>query len=616
MPGIFGCLNRNKEFVSEEIAVSMANSMKHEDWYIDQWVLNSCLLGKIEFKGSKNKNNIVHDGEKSLFSVMTGKIYNGSEVSEKFGIENYNDNTSLVTKLYKKTGLEFAKYLNGSFVAAIYDGEKDRVVVINDRHGFFPLFYSLSPERFVFASEIKAILTDDSVTRKMNKTSVAEFFIFKFLLGDKTFINNIKYMLPANVLIYNRAKDQISLKQYWNLTPRHEQNMSLESYLKEFKKLMKKAIECRVKDREKVGVFLSGGLDSRLIAAFASKTGTPIVTFTFGVKGCVQQKIAKEVAERLGVQNTFFEIPSDSIARYAKGIVHKGDGLVRIRDCHFISMLEMIRKKVNTILLGMAGGELFGQTLPPEIFSLKEKGELVNYLFQRKTLASSEEFRKVFLISFYNKVKDEVSRNFYQTLEEIEFASMIDIAHYWEIVHYLPRYIFQAFQYYNWYVEAQYPFLDNDLVDFAFSLPPSFKLKEDFFQKSLNFFFPSLSDISWEYTGVPPDSRSFRVLLGKGRVLMLNKLKSAVERLTLGKRPLRPIDYRGYSYWLRTGSKDYVKHILLDPKTLENGFFKAEYVKQIVKEHMGGVRDHAWLICDLINFELMNREFFSNQQEQ
>ena len=613
MPGIFGCLNRNGRPVSEQIAVNMSNSIKHEDWYIDKLVLNSCLLGKIELRASNNNNIFVHEGEKSLISVLTGKIYNGMEVAKKIGIKNYNDDASLITQLYEKTGLEFARYLNGSFITAIYDGKKDRVVIINDRYGFFPLFYSLTPKRFIFASEIKAILTDSSVTHEMNKTAVAEFFTFKFLLTDRTFFNNIKYMLPANVLIYNRAKDQVNLKQYWNLAPRRKQSMSLESYLKEFKKLMEKAIECRVKDREEVGVFLSGGVDSRLIAAFTREIDTPMITFTFGVKGCIQQKIVKEVAERLDVENIFFEIPPDYIARYANDIVHKGDGLVRIRDCHFIAMLEMIRKKVSTLLLGTAGGELFGQTLLPRIFRLKEKEELVNYLFERKTLASSEEFKKVFLNSFYDEVGDEIRQDFYQTFEGIEFDSMVDIAHYWEIVHYLPRYIFQAFQYYNWYVEARHPFLDTDLVDFAFSLPPSFKLKEGFLQKALNFCFPSLSDIPLEHTGVPPDSKSIRVLVGKGRILMLNKLKNVAERLTMGKRPLRPIDYRAYSYWLRTGSRDYVKHILLNPKTLGNGFFRAEYVKRIVGEHMKGVRDHAGLICDLINFELMNREFFSNQ---
>jgi asparagine synthase (glutamine-hydrolysing) len=617
MPGIFGCLNRSSEPISEEMAIKMINSMKHEDWYIYKYVLNSCLLGKIEMGGSINENNVVHESEQSFRSVLTGKIYNGRELAEKFGIEDYYySNTSLVVQLYKKTELDFVKYLNGSYVAAIYDEEKDRVVIINDRHGFFPLFYSLTPTSFVFASEAKAILADTSIAYEMNKAAVAEFFIFKFLLTDKTFFNSTKYMPPANVLIYDRPKDQVSLKQYWNLAPRREQNRSLESYLEEFKELMKRAVGCRVKDKKEVGVFLSGGLDSRLIAAFASETSTPIITFTFGAKGCIQQKIAKQIAERLGVPNIFLEIPPDFIARYASSIVHKGDGLVRIRDCHFVAILELIRKKVSTILLGTAGGELFGQTLPAKIFSLREKEELITYLFEKKTIPYSEEFQKVFLNSFYDEVKDKISQDFYQTFEGVDFASMIDIAHYWEIVHYLPRYIFQAFQYYNWYVEARHPFLDNDLVDFAFSLPSSFKLNENLLQKALNFCFPSLSDIPSEHTGVPPDSSLIRVLLGEGRIFMLNKLKNAVERLTMGKRPLRPIDYRGYSYWLRTGSRDYVKHILLDPKTLGNGFFRAEHVKRIVEEHLRGMGDHAGLICDLINFELMTREFFSNQHAQ
>jgi len=619
MTGIFGCLSRSKESVSEAIAVDMANAMKHEDQIMHTWILNSCLLGKTELRFSNNEKDFIHENEESLLTILMGKIYNRTEVAEKFRIETHVDDTTLVTRLYKKIGSEFGRHLNGLFVAAIFDEGRDRCVIINDRHGFFPVFYALSLKRFIFASEIKAILKDSSTDFRMNRKALSEFFVFKFLLNDETFFKGIRYMPPANVLVYDRRKDDVSLMRYWAPAFRHTRNGSLMDYQRTFGKLMKKAIECRVKDRKEVGVLLSGGLDSRLVSAFASKTGTPMTTFTLGVKGCLQQKIAKQVAERLGVPNIFLEIPADFIARYADSIIHKGDGLVRIRDCHFVALLKTIRKKTKMVLLGTGGGELFGQTLPSEISALEEREQLINYWFETKTrrgrrsLATYEEFEKVFLNSFYNEARDGIWRDFHQSFEGIEYDSLVDIIHYWEISRYLPRSIFQAFQYLGWYIEARYPFLDNDLVEFAFSIPPSLKVEEAFLQKTLSFCFPSLSDIPWEKTGVPPDSHSFQSFVGKGRIWMLKQLRNTLERITKGKKSLGPVDYRGYSQWLRTGSREYVEDILLSRKTLQNGFFRAEYVKQAVREHMEGVRDRNELICDLVNFELTNREFFCNK---
>ena len=136
---------------------------------------------------------------------------------------------------------------------------------------------------------------------------------------------------------------------------------------------MKKAVERRVQNKKKVGVFLSGGLDSRIVAAFASEICENVITFTFGIENCPDRKIAEQVAERLGIENLFYEIPSDFIAKYSERIVSEGDGLIRIRDCHFIALLEKVRRLVDTVLLGTFGGELFGSKITKTLQNLKRK---------------------------------------------------------------------------------------------------------------------------------------------------------------------------------------------------------------------------------------------------
>jgi len=633
MPGIFGCINRSGDRVPEKMAIEMANSMKHEDRYVDEWIFDSCLLGAVELGFLNQGKSLIYCDADSFRGVSRGNIYNKLELSRRFGIQCTNsslNDTRFIVELYEKEGLDFAKHLNGLFVAAIYDKEKDRIVIANDRYGYYPLFYSLSSKNFVFASEAKAVLKDPAIPPVINKSAIPEFFAFSFLLGDKTFFCNVKKMPPASTFTYDKTKDQIHIKRYWDFyLKRHEPQKPLGSYLKEFSNLMKRAVERRVKDQEEVGVFLSGGMDSRIIAAFASETKTPVITFTFGVKNCSEQKIASEVAERLGLENRFYEIPSDFIARYAKQIVYKGDGLVRIRDCHFIALLNEVRKRVHTVLLGTFGGDLvWPYSLTEKLLGLKKREEVINYLFKFYTSVMSNvlpirEHRRAFTDAFFKEIKGSVEKNFIRTFDEIEFSSPSDIADYWEYRNRESRYIFQASQHINWYLETRHPFMDNELVDFlSFRFPPHLRRREmfgmvvedTFLQKAITDSFPSLSDIPWH--GFPPNPSTLRVLLTGARHVIRKEIIAKLEKLLRTKITLAPIDFRGYDDWLRTGSRAYALNLLLDPKTLKRQFFRQGFMMKIMRNHMNYKENHDQLICDLINFELMNRIFFDTADEK
>lgn len=623
MPGIFGCIDRSGNNVPEKIAVEMAASMKHDGSYVDKWILDPCLLGAVELDFLCNFN-LANDKEMHIVGVSRGNVYNKSELCKKIGIEcepSCITDSSFIIELYKRKGLDFAKYLNGLFSVAIYDGKKDRIVVANDRYGFYPMFYTLGKKRFVFASEAKAILKNSNSIPKINKVAIPEFFTFSCLLGNKSFFKDVKMMMPATTLVYDRTNDKVKARQYWDFEIPHEKTTSLDGMLKEFQKLMKRTVENMVQDRKEVGVFLSGGVDSRIVAGFANETNTDVITFTFGVKDCPQQKIAKEVADALGVENVFYEIPSDFIANYGEKIVYNGDGLVRIRDAHFIALLEKIRRRVNTVLIGTFGESLFGYNITKELLNSKKPEEAIDFIFKNCIRGISlSEYQDAFCDDFGTQALRELKESFRKTLDStmmnknIEYP--IDFVDYWDYKVRMPRYIYITFQFMNWFLETRHPFLDNELVDFfAFRLPADLRVDRKFLQKALNYCLPSLHGIRLEHKWVPPDSHPLKVFFGLARRFAMSKTRSTIERLTRGRLlVLKPTDYRDYGKWLRTGSKAYAEKILLSPKTLERGYFKPDYIKKIVKEHMIAKRNHEQLICDLINFELVNRIFLDAKE--
>jgi len=282
MPGIFGCINRNRAPVSNTIAYAMSDSLMHEKWFICDWILNECLLGIVELKTASNIN--IFDEEKlSLMGVFKGNIYNKDELLKIFDVglkaSSLND-IQLIMYLYNKSDVDFLKYINGQFVFALFDRTRKKIVVAHDRYGYYPLFYFFNDKKFIFASEAKAILVEPTLYSKIEEAAIPEFFSFSHLVGDKTFFKQIKYLQPGTILIYDKLKDDLIKHQYFDFVPSQDRILDLNELLESFKEIMKKAIDRTIQNKKKIGIFLSGGLDSRLITAFASETSVEVVTLT------------------------------------------------------------------------------------------------------------------------------------------------------------------------------------------------------------------------------------------------------------------------------------------------------------------------------------------------
>jgi len=628
MPGIYGCINRDKSVVPSFLVKKMVNSLMHDDTYESDWVLDDCLLG-ITDHDFLFKRNIPIFKKDNVIGIIRGNIYNIDKLCKKYDIvanKSYTNNSEFLVKLYKKKDIEYPKYLNGLYVSVIYDKNKGKIIIANDRYGYFPFFYSLTPNRFMFSSEIKTILMDPDFPRSINKLAIPEFFTFSYLLNTKTFFENVNFLQPSHTLTYDLSNDSIALNRYWDFTlKKYDSHTPLVQYLKSFNKHMGRAVLRRMKDSDQIGIFLSGGLDSRIIAAFASRTNIPVIAYTFGVKNCEEDQIAKHVSEILGLEHHFIEIPSDFIPKFAEKIVYRGDGLIRIRDSHFTSILDEVSKTVKTVLMGTFGGDLSCRPqgrLVKNYVSLRDKEEINDYLFHYYTkqvtnVLPEDKHQEAFKEDFYKEIKSRAKTTFFNIIKNIHFEYPDQISDYWEYRNREPRYIFQASQHVNWYLETRHPYMDNDLVDFfAFKFPVDLRRREfmgvtfedTFLQRSLNYEFPELSDIPWH--DFKPGSNILDVIAKEGPRFILKRSGRLLSKLLRKQVSLTSLDFRGYDEWLRTGSRSFVMDIFSDERTLNRPYFQRDFLSRVVDDHMNYKNDNNQLICDIINFELMHRLFF------
>ena len=301
--------------------------------------------------------------------------------------------------------------------------------------------------------------------------------------------------------------------------------------------------------------------------------------------------------------------------------------MIRIRDSHFISLLEKIQGQVDAVLLGTFGGDLTCRPegrLPDMMLNFRKRSQVIDFLFDYYTNVVSNVLpiskqSKAFKEPFFSKIQGKTRKNFVNTFTEISFNSAPDIGDYWEYRNREPRYIFHASQHINWFLDTRHPYMDNDLVEFfAFRFPINLRRKEvfgvtfedTFLQKALNLRFPHLSHITWH--GFKPESNLLQVIAVKGVHFVQENIARFLEKIVRRKVPTQAPDFRGYSEWLRTGSKKFVLETLLNERTLNRPYFREDFIRKTIADHMNYRADNNQILCDLINFELMNRIFFDS----
>lgn len=594
----------------------MCHQLGHEvDWFSGKFLLHAFgFHGIVDFKQYLEDSYAFVSDKKSL--VVYGRIY--SLKGKALNLFGKNIAETLLS-LYEKDGLNFLNSINGLFALSIYDEEKDKFIIATDRYGSRNVFYNANADNILFSSEIKGITSALPVKPKLNTEAIGEFFTFSYLLGNKTLFTEIEVIPPASILTYDFKANRINTNTYWDFkfNSESERGKNLDDYLKEFNYLMKVAVERSMMDKDKIGVFLSGGVDSRLLVGFAKmvagRMGKEVISYTFGTEGCYQQKIALAVANELKIKNVFFEIPPNSIATYAEEVVYKGDGHIRIRDAHFISSLSKVRAEVDTTLMGIGCDTAFGANLSKGLLKISNKNDLLLYLLSRfRVKEVAEHIPHLFTDNFVKNLdlEKEVMKEFLKSVREIDLNRYEDIVYYWVFRQRFRRYSLPLAGHIEWYLDVRYPFLDNDIVNFALTLPLELRLDKKFIYKALRYCFPSLAKIPLEATGTPPDTYALPILFSKIMRHGQYMLKDLIQKVSLGKVIFRPKDYRGYDYWLRTGSRQYVEKVLLREDRLK--VFDENHVRKILKEHITCRRNHDQLICDILNIKLLIHEMYKD----
>ena len=326
MSKIFGIISTeydkdtiNRSFNNMQNSFFYSKEMDHQIWNSNNAWLGRLSNGSINCETqpiSIRNKHLIFAGHLLDYQMQKMElINNGSEFKYK-----HNDAEYLLNYLDKKSA-EKINSLNGIFAAALWEEDKKKVLIINDRYGFKPLYYYNSPSKktFIFSSEIRPIIMSGMVDKKVNWEAWNVFLRLDFMLGDHTFFKNVFRLPPASVLTFDTT-GKINLETYWTLNkiPSLEE-CDLDQIVARMYELYKNSVSKYLKKIDKkVWITMSGGHDSRWLAAELKSQKVTYKAFTTRKFNPYIDDIesSKLVAKHLNISHEIVDLPNDFIKQY------------------------------------------------------------------------------------------------------------------------------------------------------------------------------------------------------------------------------------------------------------------------------------------------------------
>jgi len=481
---------------------------------------------------SKNGNQPLRFNNNII--IYNGEIYNFLEIKEELKKLNYkfdsDSDTEVILKAYDKWGIDCVNKFIGMFVIIIYDKKKEKVFLIRDRAGIKPLYYYFHDGLFMFASELKSFHKNPNFKKEIDPQGLNLFFKYGYILEPFTIFKFTKKLRSGHYIEYNLINNKINENKYWDVANNYNKerlNISFEDASLEMERLLKSAFQYRTVSDVPVGVFLSGGYDSSIVAAILQKNSAKkIKTFTIGFneKNINEANYAKDIANFLQTEHyEYYCTKKDALEIFPK--------LANIYDEPFgdpssiptVLLSNFARKHVAVSLSADGGDEVFAGyskyltvTKYREVFkgnktlkkissffldkikfknfnifqnikNFNSKYDFINALINNKNpielmkilsyIFSDDEIKKLLKSENVNDFKTNYENNIidFKKNDDLNALLAIDFKTYLSdnILVKVDRATMSSS------LEGREPFLDHRIIEFSSLLPSNFKIKKN-----------------------------------------------------------------------------------------------------------------------------------------
>ncbi len=560
----------------------------------------------------------------TLWIVFNGEIYNHLALREQLIARGHryvtNSDTETVIHLFEEYGADCVQHLRGMFAFAIWNRNTKTLFIARDRLGIKPLYYKLTPERLLFGSEIKVLLAHGGIHPEFNRATLPEYLAFGYLSSEETFYAGIQKLMPGHTMTIGPV-GQADIRQYWDLdASKPHESRDEQYYVRSYRELLEGAVQSHLMSDVPLGVFLSGGVDSSAVAALMTKIRRePVETFSVGYTEQTYSELpfARTVSEHIHSRHhEVFVSEQDFFGALPHLIWHEDEPIAWPSSISLYFVARLARERVTVVLTGegadetLAGYTRYAFTLKNAALDRAYRGVVPSFLRRglRNSVATSSllgatmrrKLEHTFLAKDGNSWDSFYFDNFFSAFGGAEQAGLLtdtfareaapstaykNVLGYWERSsgEMLQRLLYTDIKTYlvellmkqdnmsmAASIESRVPFLDHVLVEFASRIPREVQIQG---------------------------------LAGK-RIL-----KKAVEDLLPHEILYRPkLGFpTPWSGWLAGPRLETIRAMLLEPRSLDRGYFRREAVERIFDEHKAKHRDNYDRIWRLLNLEVWHR---------
>lgn len=578
MSGIFGYYDPHNELPAD-IGQRMAGALAMTDsaHYAIKQTEKACIgvVDKGIFSGA---SQILHDERTGRFAVIQGEIV---------GFQGERDDCTPADRardlLCQPLSEERLSRAIGPFSAAILDANTQAIELTGDRYGWYLTYYSYVGNAVIFAGQCKALLASGQVSDEIDLDAQALMLALGEVTGDLTLFKAIK-ALPAAALVHIDDRG-MNLRKYWWYAFEEDHSLDFKDTARRCGELMHLAVERICRPHEKIGVPLSGGLDSRIALASVPQPDR-VPSFTWGLADCRDLRYAKQAADALGSPHHGYVYDPAYIAEFGPRGTWLTEGLSDLTDMHVLPYVQTVREFVPVILDGMAGDAILGGNfINKDWWRTRSTEQAAAALWQwRFKFLPPEIGRPLLGAERYEEVVERARSCFCDQFASYAAETEMDRAMAFLLDNRCRRCAVSGTHLFRWQIEAHYPFYDNDFFDLVMSTPYAWRHRHRLYVEMIRQCYPKMADIPWQRTNLPAGSR-WPARFVSAAIHRLND--QACRRWG---RPDRFADRHvaRFDDWLRGPLHDYIHNILLSPSTGGRGLFRSDGLRLLLDRHQQG----------------------------
>lgn len=561
----------------------------------------------------------------TIWLVFNGEIYNFIDLRIDLEKKGHRFRSSCDSEVaihsYEEYGPDCVTRFNGMFALAIWDQRKEQLFCARDRTGEKPFFYYIDNQKFVFASELKSILADNSIRREIDPEALNAYFSYMYIPAPYSIFKGIRKLPAGHTLVYRSG--EIKTARYWDLYYPHHKIKRENEYIEELRSLLTDAVKIRMVSDVPLGIFLSGGIDSSAVTALACRIlKEPVKTFSVsgGIGIFNELPFARIVANEFDTNHFEFNATPENIETLLPKLIRFIDEPFAdssIIPTYYVS--KMAKQNVTVALSGEGGDEIFGG------YPWYKRNLLVRRFEKLLPSAGARRLLKKAMagISSIPDAEDNYLFRYLKKVDRVNSLSLLSAGKRYQSI----RTLFENGLKRKILKEDSLPSENNSLVNEAYRnsgagncldralyadlktyLPGDLLTKVDRMSmaNSLEVRTPFLDHRIIEFGSRTP--AYLKIRNGLTKYILRKAMDKIVPRKILQRR-----EKRGFCVpvqkWFRGELKGFAAEILLDRTTLRRGIFLEEGIKEMLSLHQQGREQFGHHIWTLLLFELWAREY-------